>query len=317
MYDRDRLAEHTPCVVDLLHREVDAGHLRGRDERLRAGDREQRADDEGSIPGRQRAGGRARRRGAARCGRCRRASAQQQSQCDQAGRGYRQTGHGASGTQHASPLVAGRAPGTRRTLPGQAGSGRARRAARPCAMRSQVRMIRATQTRANPIQRSTGMASCMMNTPKRNCRIGARYWMRPSPTRLRRLAAEANSRRGTAVTTPAESSSTVCVVLTVPKTMPDVEPTMMRMTDATGTSHNVSRVSPVMASTDTPARFLMSPYSPNDMARINAIQGREPNPTASTTMAPALTPIATHCSGRRRSRRMNTPSSTVTIGLMK
>ena len=57
--------------------------------------------------------------------------------------------------------------------------GEARRDARPLASMSTVSTISATQTSANPIQRSSGISSCSSTTPTMNCIIGARYWVSP------------------------------------------------------------------------------------------------------------------------------------------
>ena len=63
---------------------------------------------------------------------------------------------------------------------------------------------------------------------------------------------------------------------------------------ATGNSSVVSTASPGRASTSRPTRFLTSPYSPNEIARVRAIHGRRPRPIVRMITAEAPIPSATH-----------------------
>ena len=117
--------------------------------------------------------------------------------------------------------------------------------------------------------------------------------------------------------TPARVTSTVCPAPWVPNTSPVVFATTMSCTSAIGVSQRDSSVRPLIASTFGPICFFTRPYAPNDAARVSAIQGKVPYATMITTTATTAIAIAAHCAGRSRSCSTSTPSSTVTIGLMK
>jgi len=59
-------------------------------------------------------------------------------------------------------------------------------------------VARANQISAKPTQRATGMVSCTISTPHRNCSVGAMYWSRPIIVSGIRTAAAPKNSKGSA-----------------------------------------------------------------------------------------------------------------------
>ena len=174
-------------------------------------------------------------------------------------------------------------------------------------------MTSAAQTRPTPIQRDTGMGSPATTTPHRNCRVGLMYCSTPRVARGRRRAPAAKSSSGIAVTGPAATSSSAWPAPNPVNVPAPVIWSPTRKTIASGPSRKPSAVSPGIGSSGT--RFLTSPYSPKLTASVRVIHGSWPVPTVRTTTAAAASPIASHCTGRSRSRSTTTASSTDTSGV--
>jgi len=67
----------------------------------------------------------------------------------------------------------------------------------------------------------------------------------------------------------------------------------------------------------TASSLRINPYSANEAASASAIHGSRPNRKVSHNTPTAAIATDSHCSGRSRSRRNNTPISTLSSGLMK
>ena len=84
---------------------------------------------------------------------------------------------------------------------------------------------------------------------------------------------------------------------------------------ATGSAHSVSTATLTRGSAST--TFLINPYRPNDTASTSAIYGTSPTSAVSITTATTASVNATSCHLLSRSRKITTPSATLTSGLMK
>ena len=74
---------------------------------------------------------------------------------------------------------------------------------------SKVNKMSATHTRIKPTRRVGLKDSPKTKMPRRNCKVGEIYWIRPTVERGALRTPEANSRRGTALMTPASARRVV------------------------------------------------------------------------------------------------------------
>lgn len=162
-------------------------------------------------------------------------------------RGKLRPHHPTAGHRHGT----GRAPGVARRrgpCPSRARDRRLQpRRTRGARAASSTSRATASQTKQKLTQRSTGICSPRTSTASRNCMIGATYWIMPTVLRGRRMAACPNRMSGTAVMTPAESSSSRCPVPSVPRVSRPPADSTATTHAASGVRAIVSTVSDTMA----------------------------------------------------------------------
>jgi len=130
-----------------------------------------------------------------------------------------------------------------------------------------------------------------------------------------RRAPKANSVSGNAVASPLPSSSAVTAGVERPSAPLPCASAQSSSATANGASSSVSVASPGTDSTATTLRI--SPYSPKLAASASAIHGGRPAIAVRYATPTAASVTANHCARVKRSFSTNTPSTTLSSGLMK